>query len=152
MNIERTLILFKPDALQRMIIGKIINRFEEKGLKIVGLKMMEMTDEIAAKHYHAHINKSFFPMLVKFMKSAPIIAMVIEGESAINVCRKITGATFGIEAEPGTIRGDYSNSSTCLNLIHSSENKEAVEIELPIFFKEEEIFNYTQTQGTWIHE
>jgi nucleoside-diphosphate kinase len=146
---ERTLILLKPDSLQRGVMGNIIDRFEKKGLKIVGMKMLQMTAEMAEKHYREHVKKSFYPSLVKFMTGLPIVALAIEGVGAIEVCRKMTGATFGVKAEPGTIRGDYG-LSTSFNLIHSSENKEAALWELPIFFKPEELFTYSRVVDPWI--
>lgn len=146
---EKTLILLKPDTRERGLIGKIITRFEEKGLKIVGLKMMQMTKEIAAKHYHEHVNKGFYPSVEKFMTSGPIIALAIEGVGAVEVCRKMTGKTFGVKAEPGTIRGDYG-VSTSYNLIHSSADRDAAEYEVPIFFTEEELFSYTRSIDNWI--
>ena len=149
---ETTLILIKPDAIQRNFIGKIIKRFEEKGLRIVGLKMLQMTELLAEKHYVEHIGKPFYPALIKFMTSSPIIAIAIEGVGAVEVCRKMTGATFGIKAEPGTIRGDFG-ISTSFNLIHSSENREAAARELPIFFEANEIFKYSKSLDFWIsHE
>ncbi|NUM33238.1 MAG: nucleoside-diphosphate kinase [Candidatus Brocadiae bacterium] len=146
---ERTLVLLKPDALQRGLVGQILKRFEEKGMKIAGMKMMQMTQEIAARHYRAHVEKGFYPSLVKFMTSSPIIALAIEGVGAVHVCRKMTGATFGLKAEPGTIRGDYG-VSTSFNLIHSSEDKESAAWELPIFFKEEELFGYSKALDGWV--
>ncbi|MEM7168223.1 MAG: nucleoside-diphosphate kinase, partial [Planctomycetota bacterium] len=104
---ERTLILLKPDAVQRRLIGEITERFERKGLKLAGLKLMKITPELAAEHYRDHKERPFYPGLVKFMTSEPIVAMVWEGFHAVDVCRKLMGATFGFNAEPGTIRGDY---------------------------------------------
>ncbi len=147
---ERTLVLLKPDALQRGFVGKIIQRFEEKGMKIAGLKMLKMTPEMAAKHYRAHVDKGFYPSLAKFMTGSPIVAIAIEGIAAVQVCRKMTGATFGVKAEPGTIRGDYG-VSTSFNLVHSSEDKEAAAWELPIFFKEEELFCSSLAIEPWIY-
>jgi nucleoside-diphosphate kinase len=139
--LERTLILLKPDAVERGCIGDIISRFERKGLKLVGLKMLKMTEETAARHYQEHQGKPFYPGLVQFMTSQPIVAMAIEGIGAVAICRKMTGATFGAQAEPGTIRGDYG-ISTSYNLIHSSADKESAAREVPIFFNGQEVFSY----------
>ena len=140
---EKTLILLKPDAIARGMIGEIIQRFEKKGLKIAAIKMLQMTEEIAARHYRAHVEKPFYPDLVKFMLDSPIIAMVIAGPGAVGACRKMTGATNGLNADPGTIRGDYG-VSTSFNLVHSSEDQEAAAWEIPIFFAGNEIFAYSR--------
>ena len=132
---ERTLILFKPDAVQRGISGKILTRFEEKGLKVVGMKLMKISPDLAATHYSAHKGKPFYDGLVRFMTSAPIVAIALEGISAITIARKMMGATFGFDAEPGTIRGDFGVSRS-FNLIHGSDSPEAAERELGLFFPE----------------
>ena len=147
---ERTLVLLKPDALHRGLVGEIIHRFEFKGLKIAGLKMLQMTPEIAAQHYREHVGKGFYASLVQFMTSGPIVAMAIEGVAAVAVCRKMTGATFGVKAEPGTIRGDYV-LSTSFNVIHSSENTTAAAWELSIFFQPNELFTYARATDPWIN-
>ena len=146
---ERTLILIKPDAIERNLIGEIITRFEKKGLKIAGLKMLQMTEKMAAKHYEEHVEKPFYKSLAEFMTGHPIIAIAIEGPGAVTICRKITGATFGAKAESGTIRGDYG-VSTSYNLIHSSADHTAATRELPIFFAENELFSYTKALECWI--
>lgn len=140
---ERTLVLVKPDGVQRGLIGEIIHRLEVRGLKIIGLKMMKMTSEMAAQHYREHVNKSFYPSLVQFMTGAPLVALAVEGVGAVMVCRKMSGATFGIKAEPGTIRGDYA-LSTSYNVVHSSESIAAAQWELPLFFQPQELFEYTR--------
>ena len=132
---ERTLILFKPDALQRGLAGKILTRFEEKGLKIVGMKLMQMSQELAAEHYAAHKERPFYAGLVRFMTSRPIVALALEGIGAVAICRKMMGKTFGCDAEPGTIRGDFGMSRS-YNLIHGSDSPEAAERELGLFFPE----------------
>ena len=132
---ERTLILFKPDALQRGITGRILARFEDKGLKIVGMKLMQISPELAAKHYETHKDQPFYDGLVRFMTSSPVIALALQGIGAIAMCRKMMGATFGNDAEPGTIRGDFG-SSRSFNLIHGSDSPEAAERELGLFFPE----------------
>lgn len=132
---ERTLILFKPDAVQRGLSGRILSRFEDKGLKVVGMKLMQITPELAAKHYEAHKERPFYPGLVRFMTSRPVVALALEGIGAIAMCRKLMGATFGCDAEPGTIRGDFGVSRS-YNLIHGSDSSEAAEKELALFFPE----------------
>ena len=138
---EKTLILLKPDAFQRGLIGKIIARFEEKGLKIVGIKMLKVSSEKAKEHYAHLADKPFFPELEEYITHQPIIAMVLEGKQAIEVVRKLVGKTNGREAAPGTIRGDYS-MSTSRNLIHASDSPETAEKEIKRFFEEDELFEY----------
>lgn len=133
MPTERTLILLKPDAVQRRLIGEILARFERKGLRVVGMKLMHMDKALAAKHYEAHVSKGFYAGLVAFMTSAPLVAMVLEGPNAVEVCRKMMGATFGFKAEPGTIRGDYAISNQ-YNLVHGSDSPAAAEREIGLFF------------------
>ena len=132
---ERTLILLKPDALQRGIAGQILARFEQKGLKIVGMKLMQITPALAAKHYEAHKERPFYPGLVKFMTSSPVVALALEGLNAIAICRKLMGKTNAADAEPGTIRGDFGMSRS-YNLVHGSDGPEAAERELGLFFPE----------------
>lgn len=132
---ERTLVLLKPDAVQRGLIGSIITRFEQKGLKIVGMKMMTISPDLAAQHYEAHRERPFYPGLVKFMTSSPVIAMALEGNGAIGITRTMMGATFGADAAPGTIRGDFGVSRS-YNLVHGSDSPEAAERELKLFFPE----------------
>ncbi len=148
---ERTLILAKPDALQRGLVGRLLTRFEQKGLKLAGLKLMVMTPEIAAQHYEAHEERPFYPGLVRFMTSSPIVAMAIEGIGAIAICRKLMGATFGCNAEPGTIRGDFGVSNS-FNLVHGSDSPEAAEKELALYFKAEELLEYDLNSFQWIYD
>jgi nucleoside-diphosphate kinase len=138
---ERTLILFKPDAVQRRLCGRILTRFEEKGLKVVAMKLMQISRELAEKHYAAHKGKGFYPGLVSFMTSSPVMALVLEGPYAIDVARKLMGATFGFKAEPGTIRGDFGVSNQ-YNLIHGSDSKEAAEREVSLFFDRHELLEW----------
>ncbi len=132
---ERTLILFKPDAVQRGLCGKLLSRFEEKGLKIVALKFMKITPELAARHYEAHKERPFYPGLVKFMTSSPVVALCLEGNNAIKVCRNLMGATNSAEAAPGTMRGDLGMSRS-YNLVHGSDGPEAAVREIGLFFPE----------------
>lgn len=137
----RTAVLVKPDGLQRGLIGEIIARFERKGLKLVGIKMLHMTDDMLAEWYVEHKDKSFFSDLVGFMGSMPIVAMAWEGIDAAPVVRKLVGTTLGREAEAGSIRGDFGMSQQ-FNLIHASANSAAGERELTIVFDEDELFSY----------
>lgn len=138
---ERTLILLKPDALQRGLVGRIITRFEEKGLKIIGLKMMKMAPALAKEHYEHLASKPFYPGLEQFMTHNPIVAMCVEGVEAVEVSRSIVGATNARKAAAGTIRGDFS-MSTSRNVIHASDSVETAKKEVAKFFKEEELFAY----------
>lgn len=147
---ERTLILLKPDAVQRGLSGQILSRFEAKGLKIVAMKLMKITPELAGKHYEAHREKKFYPGLVKFMTSSPVVALALEGIDAIKVCRNLMGATFGADAAPGTIRGDFGISRS-YNLVHGSDSPEAAERELKLFFPEG-IVGYDYAAFGWIYD
>jgi len=146
---ERTLVLLKPDAVQRRLMGKIISRIEEKGLKVVAMKMMRVTRELAERHYAEHREKPFFGELVEFITSGPIVAMVVEGPKAIETVRKMMGKTNPLEADPGTIRGDYGLSIT-MNLIHGSDSPETATREIPIFFAPEEILDYDIADEKWL--
>ena len=150
-EMERTLVLLKPDAIQRGLIGEIISRFEKKGLKVVGMKMMWVDRERAEQHYAQHKDKPFFEGLLAHITSAPIVAMVIEGMDAINVVRKMVGATNPNEAEPGTIRHDYG-MHIGRNLIHASDSKEAAEREIGLFFDINEIMEYKRIDEDYIYE
>ena len=145
---ERTLILLKPDAVQRGFSGEIIARFERKGLKLLGMKLMQISPELAAKHYEAHQGKPFYDGLVNFMTSNPVVALALEGRKAISVCRKLMGATFGCDAEPGTIRGDFGISNG-FNLVHGSDSPEAAARELELFFGAGEILEYGRCDDPW---
>jgi nucleoside-diphosphate kinase len=148
---ERTLILAKPDAVQRGLVGRLLARFEEKGLKIVGLKLMRISEQLAGTHYAAHRSKPFYAGLVRFMTSSPVVAMALEGIGAIEICRKMMGATFGSRAEAGTIRGDFGVSNS-FNLIHGSDSKEAAQRELGLFFTSSELQDYELDAMRWIYD
>lgn len=135
---ERTLIFVKPDGVKRGLVGEIINRFERKGLKLVGLKMIKVTPEQARKHYEEHVEKPFYPELEEFILSGPIAAMVLEGADAVTMTRLMIGKTKHTEAAPGTIRGDLAFSTT-ENLIHGSDSPERAQVEIANFFKPEEL-------------
>ena len=141
MQSARTAVLVKPDGLQRGLIGEIINRFEKKGLKLVGLKMLTMSDEQSSDWYVEHKDKSFFGELKSFMGSVPIVAMAWEGIDAVPVVRKLIGTTLGREAEAGSIRGDFGMSQQ-FNLIHASSNDSDAKREIAIVFSKDEIFKY----------
>lgn len=148
---ETTLIIFKPDAVQRGLMGRILSRFEEKGLQIVGCKLMQISQELAATHYEAHKARPFYPSLVKFMTSSPVLVLAVRGNNAIAVSRKMMGATFGSNAEAGTIRGDFGVSNS-FNLIHGSDSPEAAERELKLFFKAGEVLEYKRAVETWVYD
>ncbi len=141
MALERTLVIIKPDAVNRGLIGEIIHRFERKGLKIIGLKMVHLKDKELEEHYAHHRGKPFFKHLVEFMKLSPTVLMVLEGNEAISVVRKMAGPTFGVEAPPGTIRGDFSMSISH-NIVHASDSPQTAKEEIKRFFKKSELFPY----------
>jgi nucleoside-diphosphate kinase len=138
---ERTLLLIKPDAIQRGFVGDILSRFEKKGFKIAGMKMIQMGKDLAKEHYAHLVGKPFYPDLEKFVTSHPLVAVVIEGKEAVEVTRLIVGPTNASKAPGGTIRGDLSNS-TSRNVIHASDSKETAEKEVHRFFKPSELFEY----------
>ena len=142
---ERTLVLIKPDAVQRGLLGKITERFEQKGLKLVGLKMMALDEAVLREHY-AHIaDKPFFPGVSKFMQSTPVVAMCWQGLEVVETVRRITGITKAREAEAGSIRGDFAMSVSC-NVIHASDGVDAAEEEVKRFFNPDQIFDYDKTE------
>jgi len=148
---ERTLIILKPDAVQRGLSGEIITRFEKKGLQIVALKLMKIPQQLAETHYEPHRGKPFYAGLVKFMTSSPVIVLALTGRDAINIARKMMGATFGSKAEPGTIRGDLGVSNS-FNLIHGSDSPEAAQRELGLFFKPDELIDWTPAIQSWVYD
>lgn len=145
MKLQQSVVLVKPDALQRGLLGEIIHRFERKGMKLIGLKMMRLTDEILDAWYEHHKEKVFFADLKKFMQSSPIVVMLWEGIDAISVVRKIVGLTSGREAEAGSIRGDFSVSQQ-LNLIHASDAPEAAKKERGLIFKDDEVVDWQSAE------
>jgi nucleoside-diphosphate kinase len=142
---EKTLVLIKPDAIQRGLIGEIINRFERKGLKLIGIKMMSLNDNLLQEHYSHLADKPFFPSLSKFMKSSPVIAMCYEGLEVVNAVRLLCGITKAREAEAGSIRGDFAMSVSC-NVVHASDSVENAKKEVERFFKPEELHEYTKSE------
>ena len=146
---ERSLILLKPDCVQRRLIGNIIARFEAKAINIVGLKLIQVTPELSKQHYAEHVEKPFYPGLEEFITGAPVVAMVLEGLEVIRVVREMLGATNGLQAAPGTIRGDYS-SSRQMNLVHASDGADAADREITLYFNENEICGYTPCLTPWM--
>jgi nucleoside-diphosphate kinase len=147
---ERTLIILKPDAVQRQLMGKILTRFEEKGLKIVAAKFMQIPNKLARKHYAVHEGKPFFEGVVNYLSSAPVLVLVLEAEGVINMSRKLMGKTFGNEAEPGTIRGDFG-ACRGYNLVHGSDSPESAAYEMALYFKPEEVVNYTLANENYLY-
>ncbi len=145
---EQTLVLLKPDAVQRRLLGEILSRLERKGLRIAALKLMRIDRELAERHYQPHQGKPFYESLVSFMTSEPVVAMVIQGFRAVDVCRKLMGGTFGHQAEPGTIRGDFGISNQ-YNLVHGSDSPKEALREIELFFKPEEILDYVLADDAW---
>jgi nucleoside-diphosphate kinase len=145
---ERTLVLIKPDAVQRRLIGRIIARFEDKALSIVAMKLMHVTRELANKHYAEHVEKPFYPGLERFITGAPVVAIVVEGLEAIRVVREMLGATSGLKAAPGTIRGDFS-SSRQMNLVHASDGAQAAAREIELYFGPQELCDFRPDLGPW---
>ena len=139
---EQTLIIFKPSSIQRGLVGTVLNRFEQKGLQIVAMKMMQLSPEILREHYAHLVDLPFFPSLVASMTACPVIVMVLKGVEAISVVRSLTGATNGRQAAPGTIRGDFAMSNQA-NIIHASSCPEDAEAEIKRFFRPDEIYDYT---------
>jgi nucleoside-diphosphate kinase len=146
---ERTLILFKPDCVQRRLVGRILARFEDKGLNLIAMKMMRITPELAKKHYAEHVAKPWYPALEGFITGGPIVAAIIEGLEAIRVVRDMVGPTSGLKAPAGTIRGDFS-SSRQMNLIHASDGPEAAAREIELYFRPEEICPFEPTLRPWL--
>lgn len=148
---DRTLVLLKPDAVQRGLVGRIIGRLEDRGLKIVGMKLMQMDMDTAKKHYAEHVEKPFFKGLASFMMSRPLVAMAVEGKNAVEVVRATMGSTDPQKSAPGTIRGDMAEDIG-RNLIHGSDSPESAKRELAIFFKPEEILGYEREIDSWVIE
>jgi nucleoside-diphosphate kinase len=148
---QRTLVLVKPDGVQRMLVGEIIRRLEERGLRLLGLKLMKVSAELAGRHYAEHKAKPFYPGLIAFITSGPVVAMAWEGREAVAVVRALMGTTDPLKAAPGTIRGDLA-LDLGMNLIHGSDSPERAETELGLFFSPGEILEYERTIDRWIRE
>jgi nucleoside-diphosphate kinase len=150
MNLEKTFVMLKPSTVARAMIGKAVARIEDKGLKIVAMKLTWVTQEKAAKLYAVHKGKPFYEELVKFMTSGPIVAIVLEGDEAVKVTRKLIGATNAKEAEAGTIRGDFALSNQ-KNAVHASDSAENAKCEMAIFFSPDEILSYRRADESWVY-
>ncbi len=148
---ERSLVIIKPDGVQRGLIGTIISRLENRGLKIVAMKMIQMDEDLARRHYAVHEGKPFFESLIKFITSGPVVVMVVEGPNAIEIVRRTMGATNPAEASPGTIRADFA-LEIGRNLIHGSDSPEMAEKEVNLFFHPSEILSYARDTDRWIFE
>jgi nucleoside-diphosphate kinase len=148
---ERTLVIIKPDAVQRGLIGPILTRLERRGLRIAAMKLIQITPELAARHYQVHQGKPFYGPLVEFITSGPVVVAVIEGRDAINTVRKTMGATNPALAEPGTIRADLA-TEIGRNLVHGSDGADTAAYEIPLFFTEAEILSYERAVDAWINE
>lgn len=149
MATQRSLVLVKPDAVQRRLVGTLITRLEDKGLKIIGLKMLQVTPELSRAHYAEHVHKPFYPLLEKFITSGPVVALCVEGPEAVNVVRALMGPTNGRDAPAGTIRGDFGLSRQ-MNLMHGSDGPEAAEREIGLYFQPGELLSYETTLGGWV--
>ncbi|MFH1170547.1 MAG: nucleoside-diphosphate kinase [Candidatus Vogelbacteria bacterium] len=149
-NEERSLIILKPDALQRGLVGEIFHRFERKGLKIIGLKMVQLEDLTLDEHYAHHKDKPFFTSLKRYMKSAPVALLVLSGIKAIQAIRLIVGPTRGYEADAGSVRGDFAMSGQS-NIVHASDSAETAEQEIKRFFKPDELFDYQKPDFPWLY-
>ena len=148
---QKTLVLLKPDAVQRGLIGELISRLERKGLKLAGMKLVQMDDALARRHYAEHVDKPFFKGLAEFITSGPLVAMAVEGEDAVSMVRTLMGETNPGDAAAGTIRGDYA-VSIGLNLVHGSDSAESAKREIALFFEEAEILDYARDTDRWIIE
>ena len=148
---QRTLVLIKPDAVQRGLAGAVVSRLEARGLKIVAMKMLQVDEEMATRHYEAHVGRPFFDGLMQFITSSPLIAMVLEGQNAVEITRNTMGATNPLDATPGTIRGDLA-IDIGRNLVHGSDSIETAQREISLYFSPEEITDYPMDVDPWIKE
>jgi nucleoside-diphosphate kinase len=146
---EKTLILLKPDCVQRRLVGTIIGRLEQKGLRLAGMKLVQTSRELAEKHYAVHKGRPFYESLVKFVTSGPTLALVVDGPSAVSVVRSLMGPTDGTKAPPGTLRGDFALSIQN-NLIHGSDSPETAAAEIALWFKPDELLNYKSVDASWV--
>lgn len=148
-SMDRTLIILKPDCVQRRLIGRILARFEDKGLRLAGMKLMRISRELAERHYAPHKGKPFYPSLIDYITCGPVVVAVLTGPRAIEVCRKLMGKTFGYDAEPGTIRGDFGLSRT-LNLVHGSDGPESAATEIALYFRPDELVEDPMSDAAWV--
>lgn len=148
-NLQRTLVLLKPDTVARGLVGRVLARFEERGLQICGLKMLTMSEELAARHYAPHVGKGFYPSLVEYMTSGPLVALVLEGVEAIEIVRGMMGPTNPAKAAPGTIRGDFAQRMD-FNCIHGSDSPESAAQEIAIWFESAELHGARAAFTAWV--
>ena len=148
---ENTLIIIKPDAVQRGLIGQIIHRFERRGLRLAAMKFMQITKDVAQRHYAVHQGKPFYEPLVDYISSGPVVVMILEGKNAIQIARRTVGTTNPVEAAPGTIRADFG-VEIGRNLVHGSDSPETADLEISIFFDESEIVSWKRDLDRWISE
>ena len=146
---ERTLIILKPDAVQRRLIGRIVGRFEDKGLIVAGMKIIRISRDLAERHYSPHKGKPFYPGLIDYITSGPVVVMALQGDRCIDISRMLMGKTFGYEAAPGTIRGDFGVSRT-FNLVHGSDSPESAATEIALYFQDDELLDYAPDGSQWV--
>jgi len=146
---ERTLIILKPDCLQRRLTGRVLQRFEDKGLVLAGMKLMQISRDLAERHYAPHKGKPFYPGLIDYITSGPVVVMVLQGNRCIDIARTLMGKTFGYEAVPGTIRGDFG-ASRSFNLVHGSDAPESAETEIALYFSKDELLDYAPAGSDWV--
>lgn len=147
---ERTLIILKPDTVQRRLTGRILQRFEDKGLSLAAMKLMQISRELAERHYAPHKGKPFYPGLIDYVTSGPVVVIVLQGNRCIDTARTLMGKTFGYEASPGTIRGDFG-ASRSFNLVHGSDSPESAATEIALYFTEDELITYAHAGSDWIY-
>ena len=146
---ERTLIILKPDCIQRRLIGRIIQRFEDKGLVVAAMKLMQIPRSLAERHYAPHKGKPFYPGLIDYVTRGPVVVMVLQGDRCIEIARTLMGKTFGYEAAPGTIRGDFG-ASRSYNLVHGSDSPDSAATEIALYFKPDEVLDYNPVGTEWV--
>ena len=146
---ERTFVMFKPDCMERGLLGSILSRFERKGLRLIAMKMLRITPDLAKQHYAEHVEKPFYPGLEEFITASPVVATVLEGPEVVRVVRDMLGATSGLKAAPGTIRGDHS-ASRQMNLVHASDSTESAAREIDLYFQADEIQQWDPTLACWL--
>jgi nucleoside-diphosphate kinase len=145
---ESTLIILKPDCVQRRLVGRVLQRFEDKGLTVSAMRLVQVSSDLAERLYAVHKGKPFHAGLIEYITSGPVVVMVVTGPRCVDVCRRLMGKTFGFEAEPGTIRGDFG-ASTTYNLVHGSDSPESARKEIPLFFRPEELLDYQTCAHHW---
>jgi nucleoside-diphosphate kinase len=147
--LERTLIILKPDTIQRRLTGRILQRFEDKGLALSAMKLMRISRDLAEQHYAPHKGKPFYPSLIDYITSGPVVLLVLQGEKCIEMARMLMGRTFGYEAAPGTIRGDFG-ASRSYNLVHGSDSPESAATEIGLYFSKDELLDYAPAGNEWV--